>query len=177
VDAAAELSGPSGYDIAALIIAGIAAAMAVAALVWNIAEYRLTGPRIKAHLLFGAAGWGGLVSKRGSPPSNAQAISSQGFTETLVGIELVNQGRVSTQVHHFGYRLSNGFSIMDVGHAVNKPLPFILEPHQSEMFWVSAGEVATLVSVTAQSARAATTAHMEAEITGPKTVRTKPFTL
>lgn len=104
LDVAAELSGPSGYDLAALITAGIAAAMAVAALVWNLAEYRLTGPRIKAHLLFGAAGWGGLVSKKGSPPSNAQAIASQGFTEQLVGIELVNRGRVSTQVHHFGCR-------------------------------------------------------------------------
>jgi hypothetical protein len=66
---------------------------------------------------------------------------------------------------------------MDVGHAVNKPLLFILEPHRSEMLWVPAGEVANLFRVTAQSARAATTAHMEVEITGPKTVRTKPFTL
>ena len=66
---------------------------------------------------------------------------------------------------------------MDVGHAVNKPLPFILEPHQSEMFWVPAIQVTNLVKMTGQSGRPATTAHMEAEITGPKTVRTKPFTL
>lgn len=111
--AADQLSGPSGYDVAAFIFAGIAAAMAVAALVWNIAEYPLTGPRVKGHLLFGAAGSGGLVSKRGSPPPNAQAIASQGFTEPLVCIELVNGGRVSTQVHHFSCRLSNGFGIME----------------------------------------------------------------
>jgi hypothetical protein len=55
-------TGPSGYDIAALIIAGLAAAMALASIIWNIAEYRLTGPRIKVRLVFGAAGPGGLVS-------------------------------------------------------------------------------------------------------------------
>jgi hypothetical protein len=64
---------------------------------------------------------------------------SQGFTELFIGIELVTRGRVSTQVHHFGCRLSNGFSIVDVTQTVNKPLPFILESHQSEMFWVRKG--------------------------------------
>ncbi len=170
-------SGPSGYDIAALIIAGLAAAMALAALVWNIAEYRLTEPRVKAHLMFGAAGAGGLVSKRGSPPSDWCVIASQGFTAPLIGVELVNRGRASTEVHHFGCRLSNEFSINDVGHMANKPLPFILEPHRSAMFWVPAQEVIILVGLTRQQGRPAKTAHMEVEITGPKTVRTKLLTL
>lgn len=169
-------TGPSGYDIAALIIAGIAGAMALASLVWNIAEFRLSGPRVKVELCFGAVGPAGLVSAP-APPRDPQFIIRQGFTDPLVGINVVNRGRVSTEVHHFRCKLSNGFALADVQAGFNPPLPFVLDPHRAQTWWLPAMEVNALVHASGRVGDSARRAHMEIDITGPKTHRTKSFAL
>jgi hypothetical protein len=169
-------TGPSGYETIALIAAGIGAITGISALVWNIAEFRLTGPRVKGQLLFGAVGPAGLVSTRETHLRDWQTLARQGFVEPLVGIEVVNSGRASTQVHHFSCRLSNGFALSDVQLSVNQPIPFVLEPHRSERFWLPAQEVKILVESARGTSLPVKHMTMEVEITGPKTVSTKSFT-
>jgi hypothetical protein len=59
-------SSPSSYDIIALAIAGVGVVLGAVSLGWNLAEFRLSGPRVKVHLMFGSRGAEGLVSKRGA---------------------------------------------------------------------------------------------------------------
>jgi hypothetical protein len=173
----APTTGPSGYDIAALIIAGIAAAMALASLVWNIADFRLSGPRIKVNLLFGAIGDSGLVSSQ-SKPDDWRTFAKQGFTKPLVGIHVVNSGRASTVVEHYRCRLSNGFALAEMQLEVNPSLRYVLEPHRSETWWLPATAITGLAKASRNVGQPPiSTAHMEVEITGPKTLRTKSFTL
>ena len=169
-------AGPTGYETIALIAAGIGAITGVAALAWNVAEFRLTGPRVKGQLIFGAVGPGGIVSTRHGPPRDWKMLARQGFVEPLVGIEVVNSGRASTQVHHFSCRLSNGFALSDAQLSVNQPIPFVLEPHRSERFWLPAQEVKVLVESARGAGLPVKHLTMEVEITGPKTVSTKSFT-
>ena len=150
-------TGPSGYDIAALIIAGIAGAMALASVVWNIAEFRLSGARIKVNLLFGAVGPSGLVSFP-SIPRDWQLLVSQGFTEPLVGINVVNKGRASTVVEHFRCRLSNGFALADAQLQFNPDLRFVLEPHRSETWRLQTRDVMALAKASRSIGHSASTA-------------------
>ncbi len=49
-------TGPSGYDIIALVVAGVGVILGAASLGWNLAEFRLSGPRVKVHLMFRGTG-------------------------------------------------------------------------------------------------------------------------
>lgn len=140
-------TGPTGYDIIALIVAGVGVILGAASLGWNLAEFRLSGPRIKAHLMFGALGNGGIASKRGREQPDWRRMAEQGLTEPLVGIEVVNVGRTPTEVQHFSCDLTGGFGYANPALPYNPPLSFKLDPHATKTLWLPLREVLTLAQV------------------------------
>ena len=175
-----ESSGPTGYDTIALVVAIVGLVLAVASLVWNFAVFRLSGPRIKVYLQFGARGPGGIATRRGPRQPDWGQLSNQGLDEPLVGVEVVNVGRAAIDVQRCNCRLSKeGYAYFDHRLPVNRPFPFRLEAHASESWWVPLGPVIGLGVVVArgQGSKERITARMEVETTGRRPVRTEPFEL
>jgi hypothetical protein len=167
-------AGPTGYDIIALIIAGLGLILAVAALSWNIAEYRLSDPRVKVHLRIGARRDDAIISTRGAKPPDWQPLVSQGFKEPLLGIEVANVGRFATEVQSCNCRLPNGFGYFEEQYPGNPALPYRLESHATQTWWVP---LVPVRAVAAASGQGGLTGQMEVQVTGPRTKQTERFFL
>src|SRR4051812_15126384 len=128
---------PTAYDYIGLAVASLGVLLGGASLIWNLFEFRLTGPHVKVTLLFGAVGPGGLVSKREPlTPNDMGNLASQGFTEPLVGVEVVNDGRSPTTVTRFSCQVTGGFGFVKPGLSINPELPCRIEPHTTTTFWI-----------------------------------------
>jgi hypothetical protein len=135
---AAKAATSSGTDTTTLVIAVVGLALAAASLAWQTATFALTGSRVRADILRGAIGRGGLVS---SPPekwnaNSPAALAAQGFTEPVVAVEVRNVGRMAVSVQKVTAYLDNGIGFSPT--QTETPLPFRLEPGSSEKWWVEA---------------------------------------
>src|SRR5882724_6951151 len=108
-------------------------------LTWQFRQFRLSGPRVKAYVRFGAAGSGTIVMYPPKPPNELIAtlgdLSRQGMNIPVLAVRTVNVGRMSIQVHGFSVEFPDGTSISQRGNALdNEPFPFDLAAH-SEKTW------------------------------------------
>ena len=127
-----HLAKAASSDTTTLVIAVVGLALAAASLAWQAATFALTGSRVKAEILHGALGRGGLVT---SPPDkwtpNSRAVlASQGFSQEVVAVEVRNVGRMPATVQKVTAYLDNGVGL--VQEQSNKPLPCRLEAGSSE---------------------------------------------
>jgi hypothetical protein len=129
--------------------------------------------------MFGALGNGGIASKRGSEQPDWGRLAEQGLSEPLVGIEVVNVGRTSTEVQHFSCELTGGFGYANPGLPNNPPLPFRLDPHTPKALWLPLREVLTLAEVIRETGQTAGMLRgtVSVQVAGPRTFRTEPFNL
>lgn len=175
----ANPTGPSGYDVIALVVAGLGLVLGVASLTWNFTAFRLSGPRIKVHLKIGAIGNGGIVSKRGPQPPDWQQLVKQGWTEPLIGVEVVNVGRTATDVDGFSCDFADGFGFTNPGLPYNPSMPLRLEPHTAKDLWLPLRDVVAVPEAARASGLSSGRARgsMSVKVAGPKTYRTQSFTL
>ncbi|MEW2061127.1 hypothetical protein AB0899_10190 [Streptomyces sp. NPDC007002] len=122
-----------------LIISIIALCVSIANVTWQAARFLLEGPRIRVLMKVGALGGASLVS---APVENMKNLdetfaswSSQGFTQPVLVVEVVNKGRLGVQLVDFGVDVPKGASVKVIeGVITDTPMPYVLEPHQ-EATW------------------------------------------
>ena len=132
--------GPTGLDYITLIIAVFGAVLGAAAFVWQIASFKMSGPRIVVRL---AAGWIG--------PSGALVFEVQdtwepidrpneNFIEECFAVQVHNAGRMPASIT--GWWLQIGPA--SLGQHVspwNKPCPHRLEAYAEETWFVDRDQV------------------------------------
>ncbi len=132
---------PTALDIVTLVIAVVGAVTGIGALFWNIAEFRLTGPRVKVRIQ------AAMLSKpMGTaivgPVEVWQQTSDPRFDEQAVGIEVRNVGRFPATVQKYQVNLTGGAAFSYMQSLVGPPVPHRLEPGDKETWYIELHAVA-----------------------------------
>lgn len=129
-------------------IALYAALVATASAVWQLANFALTGGRVKVKLRAGAMNQSSLLTM---PPSNftqkaLDGLRAQGYQVPVVAVEVANVGRQPVTVASWSLRHSRGISMTPMGELIGKPLPFRLEVGESQTWAVELAAVLPFVT-------------------------------
>jgi hypothetical protein len=142
-----------GANWLTLTVAVAGVLLAATSLIWQWLSYRLGGPRLTVSLRIGyyEPGQGQLVSSSvsGGDLLDAQ-MAAQGLTVKLLGVEVLNVGRMPITIDTAQAMCESGVAFSEVGGAWNPPSGSRLEPHSSQSWWVQWDQV--LRMVTASSA-------------------------
>jgi hypothetical protein len=163
-------SAGTGTDRITLVIAVVGLVLAAASVAWQFATFTLTGSRVKAKILRGAIGRGGLVTIAPAKwtASYAAVMASQGFSQDVVAVAVRNVGRSPATVQRVTVCLEAGASLSLIQTVPS--LPFRLEAESSASWWVDATEVRALI---AASKLTRSKVHIEVALGIGKTIKTK----
>jgi len=173
-------STTTALDIVTLIVAIVAALMGLAALVWNIAEFRLAGPRVKVTIK------AAMLSKPvGAMVVGPEAIWSQTsdprFDERAIAITARNVGRLPTTVEKYEVKVADGFAFSYTQSLVGPPIPHRLDAQESATWYIELHAAAALqgaalaaAGVTARPLRAAITLADGRQVTSDSTLIIPP---
>ena len=96
---------PTTLDLINLGIAVVGSGLAIASLSWQFATWKMTGPRVKVTMKGGLLGPGGAVTFPTDAPANAvQSAMAQGYTQLVLAVEVVNEGRMATSIEKVSAR-------------------------------------------------------------------------
>lgn len=95
---------------------------------WQVANYLLTGGRVKVELKVGAVGNGGLATRpvKGLHGDWRQRLAEEGFAPPVVIVEVVNVGRQPVTVIKWNIAAGK-LNYQPIGDAQGPPLPHRLE--------------------------------------------------
>lgn len=115
-------------------IALYAALVATASAVWQLANFALTGGRVKVTLHAGAMNRSSMLTM---PPSNftqqtLNRLQAQGYPVPIVAVEVANVGRQPVTVASWSLQHARGISMTPVAELIGKPMPFRLEVGESQ---------------------------------------------
>ena len=144
----------AAVTVVALVVSILALALSGIAITWQIVSWRYTGSVVKAELVAGAVGRGGLVSSS-IQNWNPHLVRSQGFSDLQVGVRVSNVGRTAADIQTWSIKSTGGWGYSLPGYHLNQDTPIRLEPGSQKDFWVPAADIANLlrVSSTAKDGR------------------------
>lgn len=167
-------------DIAALSIAILSIIIATLALGWQIAVWRLDGPRIRATLQHGVLGRGGAVVSTVGRDKRLRDMSSmveQGWNgPQVIAVVVTNHGRSRAKITRFGIQLKRGGMSVQypAGNSWSPALPYWLEPGESATWYGDMQDAQALIDATGRSIPADVGGvFMTVETGTGKTVRTR----
>ncbi|WP_406228405.1 hypothetical protein [Streptomyces anthocyanicus] len=136
--------------VASLVISILAMCGVVGNFTWQLSLYLLNGPRIQVRMAVGALGRGGLVTMPVEDVKNlTEAFASfeqQGYTQRILAVHVVNQGRLGVELLDFGIDVPRGVSFKPVRDAITEtPMPYVLEPHREGTWAMPFDYVVSLV--------------------------------
>lgn len=136
----------TSIEIITLVIAVFAAVVSVASLTWQVAEWRLSGHRVKVDLLLGAMGRGGLAT--GKMGADLRTVMRQGFTDLTVVVRAKNVGRQPVTLTGYDVGFGSGFALSSHAEPMNPDFPFRLETGTSVDFFTPLDHVAAAIDAT-----------------------------
>jgi hypothetical protein len=117
-----------------LIIATIGLALSVASVTWQAATFFLSGSRVKVSLRRGVRHRDGVAHW---PAENAPPHAVGDVEDELLGIQVVNHGRMAAYVTGWSAVFENGTGYLDPGMDINPTITHRLEPGSREIWWAS----------------------------------------
>ena len=122
-------------DIVTLVVAVFGALLGLAALVWNIAEFRLAGPRVKVAIK------AAVISKAMEDAiTGLEAVWTQNFdpriNERAVAIWVRNVGRFPTSIETYRVDVAEGYAFTDTQSLVGPPVPHRLEAGEAATWYI-----------------------------------------
>jgi hypothetical protein len=128
-----------GIDLAALIVAVVAAAVALMSLGWQVVAFVLTGPRVKVKLreayrnpMTGER----LVTTAEAIVGGVEKLNELGYSEHVLVVRVTNHGRSATTVERWNLVFGNGvIYVHPVADPTNPRTPTRLEPHTSTQYY------------------------------------------
>lgn len=163
-------------EIATLVIAIIGLILAVVSLLWQAATFVLSGPRVKVRLREGIRGdhGGALLGPiENYTADGLAALTAQGYSEHVLGIEVVNTGRLPATIRTWGLRFGNRAVYTHNLDPRNPPLPHRLEPATSEVWYVPVANLQELQGDFVDQSREAATARADVDLATGKTVSSR----
>ena len=122
----------------------VALSISIASVVWQMATFALTGPRVKVELLVGAFDGSTAVHQVAGRFLDWDRWASQGYTTPIVGVTVRNRGRMPVSVTGWSFSLESGPTVAPIGLGPLNPgktLPHRLEGGSSETWLLSADEI------------------------------------
>jgi hypothetical protein len=158
----------------ALIVAIVGLVLSVASLTWQTAMFVMSGSRVRASLLHGARGPGGVAS---GPPGKVrfEQLVAQGFTQEVIGIQTRNVGRLAVQIVGVAAVLQSGVRVTQLPGTVGPELPHRLEAQSTGTWFLPAAPVRAAVKATSGigNGKDPCKCWMVAELGNGKTVATR----
>lgn len=167
-------------DIAAFVIACLGFFIATLSAAWQYMAWHLDGARVRASLMHGVVGRGGIavgVIERAGRLRDLSMMRAQGWHgPDVLGIEITNTGRSRAKVTRFGLQLERGgmgAAYVD-GIAGSPTLPHWIEPGESVTWYADLQDGLALVKATRNTVDPkADGIYMYAELGTGKKVRTR----
>jgi hypothetical protein len=126
-------------QLAALIVAVVAACVAFISLGWQVVAFVLTGPRVKVVL---AAAFRNpltgelLVTTPAAIVGGVAKLRELGYSEPVLLVRVINRGRSATTVERWNLGFGNGAMYLHPrADPTNPPTPTRLEPHTSTTYY------------------------------------------
>jgi len=165
-------------DMVAIVIAVVGLFVAALSFGWQIATWALSGRRVKVRLMHGVEGRGGFAVAavgRGGIPREMSSMRSQGWTgREVVALEVINVGRAIVTIKSYSvHAVGGGMSYTPHGDIVGPPLPFRLEPGESETWYSDMQDARALVRSLKVVGKSATRVRMAASLGTGKERRTR----
>ncbi|MGQ0668941.1 MAG: hypothetical protein ACT4PO_04585 [Actinomycetota bacterium] len=164
--------------VTALVLSILGVLLAVASLIWNYVQFRLSGPRITVRILRGVKS-ATAIARAAASASEADfdMLRDQGFTEELVGVEVSNVRRAATEVQQCDAEFGGfGFTVMQ--DPMNPTLPHRLEAQSSETWWVPLAPIRQMAAAArAVDGRDLRAVRMQVVITGREKLTTEAIEL
>jgi hypothetical protein len=127
-------------DAVTLAIAVLGLVLSVVSIVWQIAEHRLSGARIKVDLRWGAIGDRGIVS--GEVGRDLGLGQFPGLTERVFVVVARNVGRLPVDIAGVAIRFRGDISYRSTERWIHNPtLPHRLEAGSAMTFYLSHDDV------------------------------------
>lgn len=149
----------NGLTIATFVVAVVAAVMSALALGWQILNYKLTGGRVKIELQLG-----GMHPSRRSMVSGSaaeqregweQGVARAGFPVLIIGVEVVNVGRLPVTIREWGLVASpGGLAYVPIGESTGPDRPFKLEAGTHQTWAVELDRARSLASASTVTSQA-----------------------
>jgi hypothetical protein len=130
----------TALDFTTLVLAMVGAATGVFAILWNITQFVLAGPRVKVSIKEGITD--GFQVVTGPGVWTNQMHRGFGPMSPIVAIEVTNKGRLPVTISNASAVLSNQMafsSIEDMNHR--------LDPYSSYTWRLPADQISTMVTV------------------------------
>ena len=130
-------------EVSALAVAIVSLVLSAVAIGWQVANYLLTGVRVKVETRYGALAAGGLVSWDRPPAEwELQQLGEYGPVQPLTVVRVRNVGRATTSVESVGVDVGGGTVFQQLSGLPNPELPHRLEGQSAQSFMLDAQEVA-----------------------------------
>ena len=133
--------------------------LSVASLCWQVAQHRLSGPRVQAELL-----WGGVAHDRavtGPIRGTMEAFRHTGVDTAVFAIKGRNQGRLPIDITGFKVEMRGGYGYSLPGWHPNPTLPHRLESGSEATFFVPLEEVQRAIKVFGEGRRVQIRGHLD----------------
>ena len=125
----------TAFDVVTLIVAIVGAFMGLAALVWNVAEYRLTGPRVKVEIKAAMPSTGMDGAMTGPEDVWSQHLDPR-FSDRAVAIKVRNVGRFPATVESYQVDIAEGYAFSYVQSLLGPPVPHRMEAGEAETWFI-----------------------------------------
>lgn len=132
-------------DVVTLVIAVVGLILSVASLCWQIAQHRLSGPRVRVELL-----WGGIAHDRavtGPIQGTLEVFRHAGVDTAVVAVKGRNHGRLPIDITGFTVEMDGGGGYSLPGWQPNPSLPHRLESGSEVTFYVPFEDLQAAVAV------------------------------
>jgi hypothetical protein len=131
---------------ATLIVAVVGVVLAAGSLIWQAMTFVLSGPRVRVTLEAGLAGPGGVMvgPLEAYTIDGRAALEAQGYTERVVVVRAINDGRSRARVDYWLILFGNQASFSNPLDPRNPELPYRLEPGESAIWLVRVADLDAL---------------------------------
>jgi hypothetical protein len=132
----------TALDLITLGIAVFGALTGLAALLWQIAQHALTGPRIQVALKSAMLGPGGaVVAREDRAWSQAEALAPNGYSTPAYAVSVINRGRFPASVDSIVLTVGGGMGFRPIGELLGSQLPCSIDGGGAETWYVNAQSV------------------------------------
>lgn len=129
---------PETLQVVTLTTAIVGAVAGIGALIWNLAAFYMTGPRVAVTIGEARVGEGGAFTG-----PKAWDMTTEFESERAISIEVVNRGRVPTTVLAVGVMFPNGAVFHDFNSfGITQKTKFRLDGLSSEALFIEHGRLA-----------------------------------
>ena len=136
-------------EVATLLIAVLGVALGVASLTWQIVAHVLSGGRVKVTLKVGGHSGQAMASMPANKvtPASLKQITSQGFSQPVIAVDVRNVGRMPVTVERWGITSAQGIQAIPWGNSIGPTLPRRLESGESASWAVDLSTALNLAQV------------------------------